>query len=440
MSSPAVSRHRLLDRALRPAVPAAARPAAAGEESAAGVAGRYRYDRRTGAVVVVAGDVHAARPAARRHRSRTPRPTCTTSTPRTGPGCWPPSRPPCATGRDFALETRIVRTDGRSATSSSSASAGRTTTARVTAVEGMAIDITECHPPGSPTERAQALQAEVAQLRAAMASRAAIEQAKGILMLLTSCSDQVAFDLLAHISSHTHRKVRDVALVITESAAGRGRCPTTSARSSATPARLPSPSGKPALPAAPIGRMPDAGFGPDKGGSRGVLYLIARFVLRPLFLHPAADRHRPGERAGHRPVHHREQPPVLHRQHGHPAHGAAEGRLPGQGRVLHRHRHQGLVQPHPLHRPGRAARPSADPPGRAGGARHRDDASCGPAAGSASTRRAPAPATAGWPAGRPGVAWLALTADCPVVPVAVRGHRQDPADRRRAGRGRTGSR
>ena len=46
-----------------------------------------------------------------------------------------------------------------------------------------------------------------------MASRACIEQAKGILMLLTSCGDQVAFDLLAHISSHTHRKVRDVALV-----------------------------------------------------------------------------------------------------------------------------------------------------------------------------------------------------------------------------------
>ena len=95
----------------------------------------------------------------------------------------------------------------------------------VTAVEGMAIDITECHPPGSPADRAQALQAEVEQLRAAMASRASIEQAKGILMLLTSCSDQVAFDLLAHISSHTHRKVRDVAEVITRSAAGLCRLP-----------------------------------------------------------------------------------------------------------------------------------------------------------------------------------------------------------------------
>jgi len=130
----------------------------------------------------------------------------------------------CATGRDFALETRIIRTDGKERdvvlVGEPHLDGGT-----VTAVEGMAIDITECHPPGSPTERAEALETEVGQLRAAMASRACFEQAKGILMLLTSCSDQVAFDLLAHISSHTHRKVRDIARVITESASGRTRLP-----------------------------------------------------------------------------------------------------------------------------------------------------------------------------------------------------------------------
>jgi len=131
----------------------------------------------------------------------------------------------CSSGRDFALETRIIRTDGRERDVVLVGECRTDDDGAVTAVEGMAIDITEGHPPGSPTERAQALQAEVGQLRAAMASRAAIEQAKGILMLLTSCSDQVAFDLLAHISSHTHRKVRDVALVITESASGRGQLP-----------------------------------------------------------------------------------------------------------------------------------------------------------------------------------------------------------------------
>lgn len=72
----------------------------------------------------------------------------------------------------------------------------------------------------------EALVTEIAQLRMAMASRAAIEQAKGILMLLTGCGEQGAFDLLAHISSHTHRKVREVAVAITESASGRGRLPT----------------------------------------------------------------------------------------------------------------------------------------------------------------------------------------------------------------------
>ena len=74
-------------------------------------------------------------------------------------------------------------------------------------------------------ERIRALEEEVDQLKAAMASRATIEQAKGILMLLTSCGEQVAFDLLAHISSNSHRKVRDVAVAIVESAAGHAGLP-----------------------------------------------------------------------------------------------------------------------------------------------------------------------------------------------------------------------
>jgi hypothetical protein len=95
----------------------------------------------------------------------------------------------------------------------------------VRTVEGMCLDITDSRPPGSDDDRVEALRTEVIQLRAAMASRATIEQAKGVLMLLTNCSDQAAFELLAHLSSHTHRKVRDVAHTITESAAGRTRLP-----------------------------------------------------------------------------------------------------------------------------------------------------------------------------------------------------------------------
>jgi hypothetical protein len=74
-------------------------------------------------------------------------------------------------------------------------------------------------------DRVHALEVEVAQLRTAMASRAVIEQAKGVLMLLTGCADQVAFDLLTHISSHTHRKVREIAQELVNSATGRSPLP-----------------------------------------------------------------------------------------------------------------------------------------------------------------------------------------------------------------------
>jgi hypothetical protein len=131
----------------------------------------------------------------------------------------------CTEARPFSVRSRFVRSDGAHR---SVVLIGEPETApdgRVHAVQGMAIDLTDCPEPGRGPDRTAALEAEVGQMRAAMASRAAIEQAKGILMLLTSCSDTVAFELLAHISSHTHRKVRDVAESITESASGRAQLP-----------------------------------------------------------------------------------------------------------------------------------------------------------------------------------------------------------------------
>jgi hypothetical protein len=79
--------------------------------------------------------------------------------------------------------------------------------------------------PSPAPDRVGDLEREVAQLRTAMASRAVIEQAKGILMLLTGCTERVAFDVLTHISSTTHRKVRDLAVAITDSACGRSPLP-----------------------------------------------------------------------------------------------------------------------------------------------------------------------------------------------------------------------
>ena len=125
------------------------------------------------------------------------------------------------TGSAVTLEHRLVRTDGDERTvllvCEPETDAGGT----VIALTGLVVDVTGGRAaPRADDEHLRSLETEVEQLRSAMASRAAIEQAKGALMLLLGCSDQVAFDLLAHISSHTHRKVRDVALAIVESASG----------------------------------------------------------------------------------------------------------------------------------------------------------------------------------------------------------------------------
>jgi PAS domain-containing protein len=127
-------------------------------------------------------------------------------------------------GAPFSLETRVVLPDDTVRTVVVVGEPQRDADGAVIGVEGMCIDLTAGRR-SAPEDRVHELETEVEQLRTAMASRAAIEQAKGILMLLTGCGDQVAFDLLAHMSSHTHRKVREVAVAITESAAGHGRLP-----------------------------------------------------------------------------------------------------------------------------------------------------------------------------------------------------------------------
>lgn len=223
MTTSAVSRQRLVDRPGPPSPPA---PRAADEcpPLAARIAGRYRYEPGTGgwwwsAEMFVLHGLPPGSPQPDtetylRHQHADDRARVVEAISRA-----------CATGLDFALETRIIRADGEERDVVLMGECRAEDGAGISAVEGLAVDITDCHRPGSSADRAQALEAEVGQLRTAMASRASIEQAKGILMLLTGCSDPVAFELLTHISSHTHRKVRDVALAITESAVGRTRLP-----------------------------------------------------------------------------------------------------------------------------------------------------------------------------------------------------------------------
>jgi AmiR/NasT family two-component response regulator len=59
-------------------------------------------------------------------------------------------------------------------------------------------------------------------MQTAMASRAVIEQAKGIVMGERHCSADEAFQLLVKLSQRTDRKLRDVAQALVDRAAGAG--------------------------------------------------------------------------------------------------------------------------------------------------------------------------------------------------------------------------
>ncbi|MCO7218375.1 ANTAR domain-containing protein [Klenkia sp. PcliD-1-E] len=64
------------------------------------------------------------------------------------------------------------------------------------------------------------LRAEVRQLREALAYRAVIEQAKGVLMAVHGCTAEAAFQILADQSQHTNTKVREVAQQLMDSVRG----------------------------------------------------------------------------------------------------------------------------------------------------------------------------------------------------------------------------
>lgn len=61
------------------------------------------------------------------------------------------------------------------------------------------------------------------QMQDAMASRAVIEQAKGIIMAERRCSATEAFNILAKASQDSNRKLRDVAQTLVDRAAGKPR-------------------------------------------------------------------------------------------------------------------------------------------------------------------------------------------------------------------------
>ncbi|WP_369195777.1 ANTAR domain-containing protein [Streptomyces djakartensis] len=74
-------------------------------------------------------------------------------------------------------------------------------------------------------ERLQVLQAEVEQLRHAIASRPVIDQARGVLMATHGCTSDEAWHLLREASQLSNTKLRDVAAAVTASADGDGPPP-----------------------------------------------------------------------------------------------------------------------------------------------------------------------------------------------------------------------
>ena len=59
------------------------------------------------------------------------------------------------------------------------------------------------------------------QMQQALASRAVIEQAKGILMAARGCTDAEAFSILVELSQSSNRKLRDVAAAVVEQTQGQ---------------------------------------------------------------------------------------------------------------------------------------------------------------------------------------------------------------------------
>jgi anti-anti-sigma regulatory factor len=71
-------------------------------------------------------------------------------------------------------------------------------------------------------ERLLQLQAEVAQLRQAIASRPVIDQARGVLMATHACTPEQAWDILRETSQRSNTKLRAVAAAVTAGARSEG--------------------------------------------------------------------------------------------------------------------------------------------------------------------------------------------------------------------------
>ncbi|PWJ09153.1 hypothetical protein DKG34_00650 [Streptomyces sp. NWU49] len=83
-------------------------------------------------------------------------------------------------------------------------------------------------------ERLHTLQAEVEQLRQAIASRPVIDQARGVLMATYGCTSDEAWHILREASQLSNTKLRTVAAALTACAAAEGTPPPPEVRTALT--------------------------------------------------------------------------------------------------------------------------------------------------------------------------------------------------------------
>jgi AmiR/NasT family two-component response regulator len=102
-----------------------------------------------------------------------------------------------------------------------SRAADATERARQTLIHATAVMNEVTAAPWASPPTARDLEREIDSLRTAMASRATIERAKGIIMSSMRVGPDRAFELLVQQSQHENRKLREVAADLVEDTARR---------------------------------------------------------------------------------------------------------------------------------------------------------------------------------------------------------------------------
>jgi hypothetical protein len=96
--------------------------------------------------------------------------------------------------------------------------------------DGLADGDGDGHAPDAPPRavleaEVERLRAEVGQLQQAIESRAVIDQARGMVMVMCRCTPHAAWEVLVEVSQHTNTKLRVVANALVATTDGSTRMP-----------------------------------------------------------------------------------------------------------------------------------------------------------------------------------------------------------------------